>query len=91
MRKKWNEQKIRYMENNNRGGQQRVSGMPCPSCQNFIPITMHQLLESNGIFCPACGLRLEINKQSSAKALDALRKVDAAQRNVEATSRFDGR
>jgi len=70
--------------------QQRISGMPCPECNGFIPISMYQLLSLNSIFCPNCGLRLEINKTASSKALDALKKVDAAEKEVKARSKFNG-
>ena len=63
--------------------QQRMSGMSCPSCNGFIPITMYQILESSAIFCPSCGLKLEINKAASSKAIEALKKVDKAQREAE--------
>lgn len=63
--------------------QQRVSGMPCPSCSCFIPITMYQILSSSAIFCPSCGLKLEINKSASSKAIEALQKVDKAQKEAE--------
>ena len=59
----------------NKNPQQRISGMPCPNCQNFIPISMHQLMSMNSIFCPVCGLRLDINKNSSERAREALRKL----------------
>lgn len=63
--------------------QQRMLGMPCPSCSCFIPITMYQILESSSIFCPSCGLRLEINKAASSKAIEALQKVTEAQKEAE--------
>ena len=44
---------------------------------------MHQILESSAIFCPSCGLKLEINKAASSKAIEALRKVAEAQKEAE--------
>lgn len=66
----------------NKNPQQRISGMPCPNCQNFIPISMHQLMSMNSIFCPACGLKLDINKNSSEKAREALRKLEEAKKEI---------
>ena len=60
-----------------------MSGMPCPACNCFIPITMHQILSSSSIFCSSCGLKLEINKAASSKAIEALRKVAEAQKEAE--------
>ena len=44
---------------------------------------MYQILESSAIFCPSCGLKLEINKAASSKAIEALRKVAEAQNEAE--------
>ena len=57
--------------------------MPCPSCGEFIPISMQQILESSSIFCPSCGLRLDINKVASSKAIEALKKAEEAQKEAE--------
>ncbi len=58
---------------------QRISGIPCPSCYGFIPITMYQLISGGSIFCPQCGLRLDIDKQQSAKALEILKRLQEQQ------------
>ena len=62
---------------------QRMSGLICPNCKNLIPITMHQLLEAKSIFCPICGLRLSLNKKSSDKAKEVLRKIEEAQKKYD--------
>ncbi len=67
---------------------QRVSGMDCPVCRMFIPISIPQLLYDGGILCPHCGLMMTINKLQSRQALDALRKVDEATRKVKETELF---
>ena len=59
--------------------QYKISGMPCPKCGNFIPISVHQIIESISIFCPSCGLRLEMNKKTSEKALETFKKISEAQ------------
>lgn len=57
--------------------QQRISGMPCPNCQGFIPISMYQLLTAKSIFCPICGLRLNMNKDGiSDKSREILKKLE---------------
>lgn len=66
----------------------RISGMNCPICQNFIPISISQLLYDGGIMCPHCGLRMTINQSLSRRALDALRKVENATRRVKETETF---
>lgn len=68
--------------------QQRVPGIRCPHCGNFIPTSIQQILFSSCLFCPTCGLKLNIDKRKSDKALQILAKVDEAQRRVEDVSHF---
>lgn len=67
---------------------QRVSGIDCPVCQNFIPISIHHLLHECGIMCPHCGLSMTINRAQSKQALDALKKVEQASQRVKETETF---
>ena len=55
---------------------QRMPGIRCPHCGNFIPTSIQQILFSSCLFCPSCGLK------------KILAKVDEAQRRVEDTSHF---
>lgn len=68
------------MENNKK---QRIAGCPCPKCGGFVPISMIQLIESTAIYCPECGLRLNINKTESSRALKALQKIKEAEKNIQ--------
>ena len=68
--------------------QQRISGIRCPYCGNFIPASIQQILFSDSLFCPTCGLRLNIDKKKSDKALKILEKVDAIQKQVESRSQI---
>lgn len=67
---------------------QRVSGMNCPACRMFIPISASQLLYDGGITCPHCGLTMTVDKSQSRQALDALKKVEEAARKVRETESF---
>lgn len=67
---------------------QRASGMNCPDCQGFIPVSIRQLLHDSGIVCPHCGLALTINRMQSKQALDALQKVEEVSRQVDGTATF---
>ena len=58
--------------------QHQTPGIPCPVCGNLIPISIHQLLFDRALFCPICGLKLNIDKKKSEKALKILAKVDEA-------------
>lgn len=68
--------------------QQQPVGMKCPKCGAFIETSVFLLLTSNALICKACGLRLNIERNKSRQAFDALRKVQAAQDNVERASHF---
>ena len=67
---------------------QHMPGMPCPNCGNFIPTSIQQILFSNILCCPICGLRINIDKRKSDKALKILEKVDEAQKRIEDVSKF---
>ena len=69
---------------NCKDNKQQTPGLACPNCKNLIPITIHQLLEVKSIFCPICGLRLSLDKKSSDKAKDVLRKIEEAQKKYDA-------
>ena len=60
--------------------QQRIPGICCPHCGNFIPTSIQQILFSSSLFCPTCGLKLNIDKRKSDKALKLLAKDDEAQK-----------
>ena len=67
---------------------QRPSGMSCPVCNGFIPISIFQLLHDGAIACPHCGLSLTINRSLSQPAIDALKKVEKATDQVRKTENF---
>ncbi|WP_026367391.1 hypothetical protein [Bacteroides sp. 14(A)] len=69
--------------------QQRVPGLGCPRCRMFIPTSVVDLITAKSLKCPTCGLELVIDKAASSKALEALRKVEDAQRRVEESSTFN--
>lgn len=68
---------------------QRPAGLICPQCGQFIETTIFDLLTSRALTCRACGLMLRIDRIKSQRAFDALRKVQAAQLNLEKKSRFN--
>lgn len=69
--------------------QQRVPGLGCPRCRKFIPTSVMELITAKSLKCPTCGLELVIDKAASSKALEALRKVEDAQKRVEESSTFN--
>ena len=62
----------------------KPTGLTCPQCGGFIPLTTIQLLMGDGIVCPHCGLRLTINHKPSERALEALEKVKRATKKTDA-------
>lgn len=69
---------------------QQKAGLNCPQCGNFIETTILQLMTANALICPHCKLRLNIDRMKSRPAFEALRKVQAAQKNLEEKSKFNG-
>jgi|GEM_PF-4691723 len=53
-------------------------GLPCPECDTVIPMTIDRLLAGAPTFCYQCGTKFELVRDASAKALDALDKVNRA-------------
>lgn len=78
------------METNKIAPQLRIPGMPCPRCGNFIPTSINELLSANYLRCPTCQLQLNIDRQNSRKALNALEKVEEAQKQLDEKSKFNG-
>ena len=71
-----------YAHDQARMQQQRPAGIPCPCCNNLIPISVQQILLSHTLFCPFCGLRLSIDKQKSDRAQKVLAKIDEETRHL---------
>lgn len=78
------------MNGNNIGAaaQEQKVGMECPQCGAFIETSIFQLLTTNALVCPACQLRLRIDRMKSRQTFEALRKVQMAQKNLEQKSKF---
>lgn len=76
------------MENKN--SYQRTPGLICPICGNFIPTSISELLTSAYLLCHHCDLHLNIDRQQSARALNALAKVEYARQRVEKSRKFNG-
>lgn len=67
---------------------QQPSGMSCPICKRFIPISIYQLLHDGAIICPHCELTLTINRSVSQPAMNALKNVESAVSKVRETEKF---
>lgn len=67
---------------------QQPSGMPCPVCRGFIPVSIYQLLHDGTVICPHCGLSLTVNRPHSQPAMEALKKVEGAINRVRETEKF---
>ena len=68
---------------------ERKVGMNCPQCNSFIETSIYQLLTADSLRCPACQLKLSIDRLKSKTALDALNKVQQAKQALEKKSKFD--
>ena len=70
--------------------QQQTPGLKCPQCGQFIPTTITELLTAPALVCPYCGLELSINRSESKQAMEILKEVDNASKNLEKASKFNG-
>lgn len=52
----------------------RTTGLTCPQCSGFIPLSLEQLLKSGSITCPHCNLHLTINRKVADKTREVLEK-----------------
>lgn len=95
-----NKGKEAMMNSNNQGQTQaqspvgtsperQIPGLECPKCGKFIPTTIYHIITASAIVCPHCHLRLNIDRVKSGKAIEALRKVKAAQDDLERKSHFN--
>lgn len=65
------------------------AGLKCPQCGTFIDTNIYQIIHARALVCPKCGLCLNIDPVKSKAAIDALKKVQAAQDNLERKSHFN--
>lgn len=50
----------------------KTSGMSCPQCGGYIPLSLEELLTGRSITCPHCDLHLTINRKATRQVLDKL-------------------
>lgn len=58
----------------------KTTGLTCPKCNGFIPLSLEQLLKSSEFVCPNCGLHLTIDRKPSKQAQEALEKIKRTER-----------
>ncbi len=68
---------------------ERQPGLRCPVCGAFIRTSIEELLSVHSLRCSECRLELKLDRWASAKALQALEKVQDARKKVENTSKFN--
>ncbi len=57
------------------GGSLPAASLPCPACGETISIPIEALLAFKGAVCFGCGARLEVDREASEAAIDALRRL----------------
>ena len=58
----------------------QTTGLTCPKCSGFIPLSLGQLLKSSEFLCPHCELRLTIARKPSKQTFEMLEKNKCAER-----------
>ncbi len=56
----------------------REPGLRCPECNTLIPVSIAELLHVGAVVCPNCTLMLEVDRERSHGALDALQRLQSA-------------
>lgn len=62
-----------------------TTGITCPKCSGFIPLSLFQLVSCSEFVCPQCGLRLSIDRKQSKQSMGALEKIKRAERGEKKT------
>ena len=80
------------MVNESKGTEtRRVPGLDCPQCGFRIQLSVAMLLSGEPVLCPACDLKLSVDREESQACLNELRKVCAAiQKAEEAKNMYSG-
>lgn len=58
-------------------GTNQTPGFTCPVCEQFIPVSMYQIMARSIIYCPSCTTAFDIKKESLAHRPD----IDSLKRN----------
>ncbi|MDO4189465.1 MAG: hypothetical protein Q4E51_09705 [Lachnospiraceae bacterium] len=53
------------------------TGFACPVCEQFIPVSMYQIMTSSIVYCPCCTTAFDIKKESTSHLPD----IDSLKRN----------
>jgi hypothetical protein len=61
--------------------------MTCPGCRKRIAVTLTQLLEGSSPVCGGCGLKLQLDRSVSQRALAALQEFDRRLRQIGTAAR----
>ncbi len=64
----------------------RQPGLDCPQCGFRITIQINSLLSMQPIICPACALKISIDKEASHACLDKLKTVQHAIDNAQSVA-----
>jgi uncharacterized paraquat-inducible protein A len=59
----------------------KKQGFGCPECKFPIEMSIQQLLRSEDVFCPGCGLVLTIDRAASRESMEALNQLNVAIEN----------
>ncbi len=65
----------------------KTPGITCPECTYHFPVSIPMLLSGQGIECPNCGLKLNVDTEASKPSLDALKEVQVAMDKAEAAKK----
>ena len=64
----------------------QTTGLTCPKCSGFIPLSLGQLLKSREFLCPHCGLRLTIARKPSKQAVGENKSAEREKMKTDASA-----
>jgi DNA-directed RNA polymerase subunit RPC12/RpoP len=65
------------------GGVNQAPGLACPQCGFRIQVAINDLLNNRSIRCSSCGLELDVDREKSRAALNALENLSKGIKEVE--------
>ena len=54
-----------------------ASGFECPNCNQYVKVTIDNLLHGSSLTCPGCLTKFNMDRQVSDEAIKLMQKLDS--------------
>ena len=58
------------------GKNMNENGIICPQCERFFSVSMYQIMSRSSLFCPSCGLQMDIPRRESESLISRLQSLE---------------